>query len=156
MSLNLHQIVRGAINFNYPDEDLQLYKSTGATQNVGGIKTALYLAPISVKGNFQAENDSALFYADLAGKNSTIKRLYLYSEESPSNRPWGMDRPLARAGDVVVDQFNRQWKTIAVIDDFSHTGWVCLRVELQQTGIKLTIQETENDGSESNGTESNG
>lgn len=146
MSLNLHQIVRGAINFNYPDEELQLYRSTGATQNVGGIKTALYKAPVTVKGNFQAENDAALFYSDLAGKNSIIKRLYLYSDESPETRPWGMDRPIARAGDVVVDQFSRQWKTIAVIDDFSHVGWVCLRVELQQTGIKLTIQDETNGG----------
>jgi hypothetical protein len=148
--LNLHDIVRGAINFNYPDEDLTLYRSTGQTANVKGIKKALYEPPVTVKGQFQAESDAALFYADLAGKNSIIKRLYLYSDESPETRPWGMDRPLARTGDVVVDQFNRQWATIAVTDDFSHTGWVCLRVQLQQTGIELTIKETTDDNAESN------
>lgn len=146
MSLNLHQIVRGAINYNNPDEQLTLYRSTGQTANINGIKTALYEAPETVMGQFQAENDAALQFADLAGKNSIIKRLYLYSDESPETRPWGMDRPIARFGDVVCDRFGRYWLTIAVLDDFSSVGWVSLRVQLQQTGIKLTIKDSENDG----------
>ena len=151
MSLNLHQIVRGAINFNYPDEDVTLYRATAQKANIGGIQKAIYKAPEIVKGNFQAENDAALFYSDNAGKNSIIKRLYLYSAENPTDRPWSMDRPLARAGDVIKDQYNRYWLAIAVIDDFSHVGWVCLRVELQQTGVAIEIEGVNDGGTESNG-----
>lgn len=59
MSLNLHAIVRQAINANYADETFKLYRSVGQ-KNVGGIVQAYYAPAEEIQGNFQSEGDSAL------------------------------------------------------------------------------------------------
>ena len=54
MSLNLHAIVRQAINANYADEIFKLYRSVGQ-KNVGGVVQAYYAPPEEITGNFQSE-----------------------------------------------------------------------------------------------------
>ena len=82
MSLNLHAIVRQAINANYADETFKLYRSVGQ-KNVGGIVQAYYAPPEEIQGNFQSEGDSALDHANLAGVGSSYTSpllLYRYAD----------------------------------------------------------------------------
>ena len=136
--LNLHHIVRSAINANYPDARLELFRSTGQS-NVGGVMTATYAPPVPVWGNFQSEGDAALSHADLAGQNTIIRRLYLYADRDRRTRPWSIYRPLARSGDYVRDDRGGYWLVTAVTEDFSDVGWECLRVTFQTTAPTLTV-----------------
>lgn len=54
MSLNLHAIVRQAINANYADEIFKLYRSVGQ-KNVGGVVQAYYAPPEEIQGIFKAK-----------------------------------------------------------------------------------------------------
>ncbi|MFG6371613.1 MAG: hypothetical protein K1W12_07555 [Turicimonas muris] len=142
MSLNLHNIVRGAINRNFPDQKLKLFRSIGQ-ENVNGIITAIHEPPIEIKGNFQSEGDTALAHANLAGQNSIIRKLYLYADDNWKTKPYGLFRPLARTGDYVQDEANNFWLVTSVLEDFSHVGWESLRCTMQQTEPDIYIKEPE-------------
>ena len=137
--LNLHDIVRSAITQNYADAELKIYRSLGQ-ENVSGVVTALY-AP--------AEGDAALDHANLAGQNTIIRKLYLYSSDDRKTRPWSVYRPLARTGDYIEDSKGGIWIISAVLEDFSDAGWECVRCTFQQTPISLNIKESENDDGDS-------
>ncbi len=139
MSLNLHHIVRGAITCNYADEEFSLYRSAGQ-ETERGIVRAWYRPPERVLGNFQSEGDAALDHADMAGKNTIIRRLYLYSPKSRKARPWSVYRPLARSGDYIETARGEFWMVLAVLEDFSDAGWECLRCQLQTTPVELCIR----------------
>lgn len=144
MSMNLHAIVRGAINANLEDVTLTLYRSLGET-NVEGLMTNVYAQGVKVKGSFQSEGDAALDHANLAGQNSITRKLYLYASSGVSERPWGIYRTLSRTGDYLVDGNGGFWLVVAVEEDFSAAGWECLRVQLQDTTPNLTIKEDDDD-----------
>lgn len=136
--LNLHHIVRPAINANYPDGDFELFRSTGQS-NQNGIVTATYSPAIPIKGNFQSEGDAALAHADMAGQNTIIRRLYVYACDNRGKRPWSVYRPLARSGDYIRDIHGGYWLVTAVLEDFSDVGWECLRVTFQQTTTSINV-----------------
>lgn len=136
MSLNLHNIVRSAINYNKQDTDLILYRASELIFEKG-IKTQQY-EKINIKGSWQSENDSTLNFADMSGKNTTTRKLYIYAENDSEKRPWTLYRPLSRGGDFVQDMDGNFWSVIAVIEDFSDCGWECLRCTLYQ-GAKLNL-----------------
>lgn len=128
--VNLHAIVRGAINAINPDEDVTLYRASGQ-KNVAGKVTATYLPPVTVKAQIQSENDEALYHSNNAGQNDITKRFYLYAD-SVAGRPAGIIRPQARSGDIIQRVLDGTWwKVIAVIDDFSAVGWTSVRAALQ-------------------------
>ncbi len=54
MSLNLHAIVRQAINANYADETFKLYRSVGQ-KNVGGLSKRITHQQRRFKGIFKAK-----------------------------------------------------------------------------------------------------
>ena len=140
MSMNLHDIVRGAINVNLEDQSFTLLRST-ASGVTNGVRVAKYVKVEGLKGNFQSEGDAALNFSNNAAQNTIIRRLYLYATSDRSTRAWTIYRPLARAGDYVLNDKNEYWQVSAVIEDFSDAGWECLRVTFQQTDPKLTIVE---------------
>lgn len=142
--LNLHDIVRRAINQNYADAKLKIYRSIGQ-ENVSGIMTAFYAPAETIRGNFQSEGDSALDHANLAGQNTIIRRLYLFASSDQKQRPWAIYRPLARSGDYVEDSKGGQWLITAVIEDFSDAGWEAVRCTFQTTPQKLNIAENEDE-----------
>lgn len=147
MSINLHGIVRPAINANYADEQLTLYRSQGQKTDERGIVKAYYAPAVTVMGSFQSEGDAALDHADLAGKNTIVRKLYLYAPADLVKRPWAVYRPLSRSGDFVVDSKGKFWLVTAVTEDFSDAGWVCLRVTLQTKNPTLEIySDTEEEG----------
>ena len=55
MSMNLHDIVRGAIQTNLEDETLTWYRSAGQIVDDEGIATAGYYPGVTVRGSFQSE-----------------------------------------------------------------------------------------------------
>ena len=124
--MNLHNIVRGAIQSNLPDEEFTLYRSIGQVNNDEGIMTASYSEGETIKGNFQSDSDASLHFSGLSAQNTIIRKLYVYATDDRAGRPWAMYRPLARSG-------------IAVTEDFSQVGWECLRVQLQQVVPELNI-----------------
>ena len=138
MSMNLHDIVRGAITINLEDQSFTLLRST-ASGVVNGVRIAKYVKVEGLKGNFQSEGDAALNFSNNAAQNTIIRRLYLYATSDRSTRAWTIYRPLARAGDYVLNDKGEYWQVSAVIEDFSDAGWECLRVTFQQTDPKLTI-----------------
>ena len=140
MSMNLHDIVRGAINVNLEDQSFTLLRST-ASGVTNGVRVAKYVKVEGLKGNFQSEGDAALNFSNNAAQNTIIRRLYLYATSDRSTRAWTIYRPLARAGDYVLNDKGEYWQVSAVIEDFSDAGWECLRVTFQQTDPKLTIVE---------------
>lgn len=140
MSMNLHDIVRGAINVNLEDQPFVLLRSLGSSV-VNGVRVSKYRKVEGLKGNFQSEGDAALNFSNNAAQNTIIRRLYLYADSDRSTRAWTIYRPLARAGDYVLNDKGEYWQVSAVIEDFSDAGWECLRVTFQQTDPKLTIIE---------------
>lgn len=144
MTLNLHAIVRGAITSNFEDQVFTLYRSLGM-QNYEGMAVNTYQAGEEIKGSFQPEGDSALDHANLAGQNSSIRKLYVYASNDSNSRPWALYRPLARTGDYLTDVNGTWWYVIAVEEDYSAAGWECLRVQMQDKDPKLTIKSLDQD-----------
>lgn len=141
MAMNLHKIVRGAIESNYPDDTLTLYRSVGQVNNDEGICVAGYAPGITIKGNFQPEGDAALHFSNMSAQNSIIRKLYVYATEDRETRPWSLYRPLSRTGDYIQDKRGDYWLVLAVTEDYSNVGWECLRVQLQQVRPELNIIE---------------
>ena len=143
--LNLHNIVRPAITANKPDEPFTVYRSVGQ-RNVKGVMTAIYAEIDGYTGQFQSEGDSALYHADM-GTQSTIKRtVYLYAPDDTKTRAWSVYRKESRSGDFLRDSRGDYWLVEAVLEDFSAVGWECLRVTLQQTEPKITLEEVSDGG----------
>ena len=140
MSMNLHDIVRGAITINLEDQPFTLLRST-ASGVTNGVRVAKYVKVEDLKGNFQSEGDAALNFSNNAAQNTIVRRLYLYADSDRASRAWSIYRPLARSGDYIVNNKGEYWQVSAVIEDFSDAGWECLRVTFQQTDPKLTIVE---------------
>lgn len=142
--LNLHAIVRPAINANKPDEAFTVYRSVGQT-NVGGVITATYEEVTGYTGQFQSEGDTALYHAELGTQSTITRKLYLYAPDDVDTRVWSVYRKNSRSGDFIKDANNDYWLVTAVIEDFSAVGWECLRVTLQQTPPKITLAEEDSE-----------
>ncbi|MBQ2175132.1 MAG: hypothetical protein II453_08740 [Alphaproteobacteria bacterium] len=139
--MNLHNIVRGAIQSNLPDEEFTLYRSLGQVNNDEGIMTASYSQGETIKGNFQSDSDAALHFSNMSAQNTIIRKLYVYATEDRETRPWSLYRPLSRTGDYIQDKRGDYWLVLAVTEDYSNVGWECLRVQLQQVRPELNIIE---------------
>ena len=139
--MNLHNIVRGAIQSNLPDEEFTLYRSLGQVNNDEGIMTASYSQGETIKGNFQSDSDAALHFSNMSAQNTIIRKLYVYATEDRETRPWSLYRPLSRTGDYIQDKRGDYWLVLAVTEDYSNVGWECLRVQLQQVSPELNIIE---------------
>lgn len=148
MSLNLHQIVRGAVTFNNADQTLTLYRSLGTfsrdpatMQNVPNVA-----AGVSVRGQVQSIKSDEIVQTERVSFSETVRKLYLYSTSAPGDRPWGAWRPLSRTGDYVLDANGNYWYVDAVVEDFTDSGWVSLQVILQTTPPALNIVEEGGNG----------
>ena len=68
-----------------------------------------------------------------------VRRIYLYAVEDPSERVQALYRPLAKAGDYLLDHLNRQWQIDAILEDFSAEGWVSVQAVMQPIPQALSI-----------------
>lgn len=142
--INLHGVVRSAINAIHQDQAFTIYRSLGC-KNVAGMVQNTYAAGEKILGSLQSEGDSALDHSNNAGQNSTIRKLYIYASNDPVLRPMGIYRPLARTGDYFKDENGAYWLAVAVEEDFSNDGWESLRVQMQDKAPNLTIEDSSNE-----------
>lgn len=131
MGLNLHGIVRGAINALHPDVDVQIVRSLGSQPDENGFAVTRYARFTGVQAQIQSESDAALFHADMAGANSIVRRIYLFTPKGASEQPAGIFRPLTRSGDYIVQRDGTVWLVTAVIENFADINWLCVRVTMQ-------------------------
>ena len=143
MSLNLHSIVRPAINANFADQEFLYFRALGGfTRDPATMQSVPNVAQgVTVMGQLQSLSADSIVQSERITFGATVRRLYLYAPSSPRARPWALWRPLARAGDYVQDATGSFWYVDAVLEDFSSAGWVSLQVILQTTPPALNIEE---------------
>ena len=135
--VNLHNVVRGAINMLHPDINATLYQATGQTTVTGGNVKSIYAPGCAVKAQAQSEGPTTLFHADRVGQEEVNRKFYLFSNPELDSRVAGIIRPLARGGDMFqIDAAENWyastwWLVEATIEDFTRSGWVNVRATLQ-------------------------
>lgn len=134
--INLHSIVKPAITALHPDETVTLYRSLGITNVKGEIKTK-YAAGSVVKAQIQSLSDDKLFHSGRTGQNNTTRKAYLFSEDSTTEKPAPVIRPISRTGDMVKRADDTWWLVESLLEDFSHAGWVCVGLVLQTKAPEL-------------------
>lgn len=132
LGMNLHDLVRGAIPPLHPDEDVLLVQSEGM-ENIRGVVTAKFAAAVLVRAQIQSIGND-----DLRAMNDTMRteiqrKAWLYSTTTAGLVPQGINRPLARGGDMVRRADGSWWLVAALMEDFSASGWVSVRLVNQIT-----------------------
>lgn len=130
MAINLHGVVRGVINSIHEDETVHWYRFAGQV-NVDGALFPSFFAPVTVKAQVQSESDEALAHSNNVGESAVVRRFYMYAD-GVMLRPAGLVRPLERGGDLLFRLVDSTWWLItATKEDFSESGWVCVRAVQQ-------------------------
>ena len=121
--LNLHDLVRGAINIVNPDEDVWLIQNIGQT-NVKGRITAVYAEPEKVRAQVQTLSGDDLTVVNDTQRTERDRKFYLYAETKTGNAPSGIIRPLGKSGDFMRRNDGTYWKVYNVSEDYTTAGWV--------------------------------
>lgn len=135
--INLHGVVRGAINHLHPDIKATLYQVTGQTVVTGGQPKSIYSPGKPVWTQAQSEGTTTLYHADRVGSEEIIRKFYLFSKPELNERIAGIIRPLSRGGDMFQIDINEKWfagtwwLVEGTIEDFTLSGWVNIRATLQ-------------------------
>lgn len=136
--LNLHAVVRGAVNALHPDTPATLYRSTGKfADGERGDPVQVFDEGIDVSIQLQSLGSDVIQRVEDISQAATLRKMYLFADTGA----WGMYRPLSRTGDYVKDESGRLWLVNAVLEDFTRSGWVALQVQLQTTGRDIYIQD---------------
>ena len=128
--LNLHDIVRGAINLVNPDEDVWLIQNTGQTNAKGRI-TAAYAEPEKVRAQVQTLSGDDLTVMNDTERTERDRKFYLYAETKTGNAPSGIIRPLGKSGDFMRRNDGTYWKVYKVSEDYTTDGWVLVLASQQ-------------------------
>lgn len=156
MSINLHAAVRGAISGLHPDEALLLYQSKGH-QNIRGEVIPVFEAPIQVTGQIQSEQNDTLEPSREANAVTRTRKCYLYAGAETGYIPSTLIRALAKGGDFIQRDDGTFWLIVAMLEDFSTSGWVCVRIEQQlKMPENAIIEEVEDPEDPEDGEEENG
>lgn len=131
MGLNLHGVVRSAINAIHPDEEVQILHALGSVPDENGFAQPQYRRLTGVMAQVQSEGDAALYHADMAGQNSLVRRFYLFAPNSFRGQTADIFRPLSRSGDYIIRKDGTVWAVDAVLENFSGVNWLCVRATLQ-------------------------
>lgn len=144
--MNLHNIVRSPIRAVAKDLPCQLYRMTGAqTRLENGTTVPVFAKPIEVLGQWQSLKTDEIQLSDRISAESIVRRVYLYADDDPAMRPWAMWRPLGRSGDLILDDKGNYWLIDAVIEDFTHEGWISVQAVLQEVVPVFSVEEEEDD-----------
>ena len=130
MPLNLHDIVRGAINIVNPDEDVWLIQNIGQT-NVKGRITASYAPAQKVRAQVQTLSGDDLTVMNDTERTERDRKFYLYSNTETGNAPSGIIRPLGKSGDFMRRNDGTYWKVYNVSEDYITDGWVLVLASQQ-------------------------
>ena len=146
--MNLHDIVRGAITAVARDLPAELYVMTGEQERgERGDLLPVFEQPVEVLGQWQSIKADEIIQTERISEASTVRRVYLKATDDAASRPWASWRPLGRSGDFLKDEHGNFWLVDAVIEDFTHEGWVCVQVVLQTVAPRFKVKESTDVGS---------
>ena len=124
MSLNLHQIVRGAISSVNADEQVYIIRSTG-NANLKGRIQATYATPELITAQVQTLSNDDLKIVNETERTERDRKFYLFSDPDYNTSPASIIRYLGRTGDFIYRPFDQTyWKIYCVAEDFAPVGWV--------------------------------
>lgn len=138
MPLNLHDLVRGAINIVNPDEDVWLIQNIGQT-NVKGRITASYAPAQKVKAQVQTLSGDDLTVMNDTERTERDRKFYLYSDTETGTPPSGIIRPLGKSGDFIRRADGTWWMVYNVTEEFITSGWV-LVLASQQAQVPEAVE----------------
>jgi hypothetical protein len=133
--MNLHGIVRGAINSVNADRPALLLKSTGATSNADFSQTPGYAPGVSVIVQIQPLGKDELRQIEKLNLQGVFRTIYMFGNTQ------GVVRVLAEGGDLVQfapfqGQAVQNWKVIGPVSgpwNVEDGGWtkfiVCLQTD---------------------------
>jgi hypothetical protein len=121
--LNLHALVRGAINSVNPDVLVVVLKSTGWTVAADGEQVPAYAAPVSIMAQVQPLTSHQLKQVDNLNQSSTYRNFYLQGDFS------GLERATGKGGDVIQHD-GKLWFVDSQPETWA-TGWTLVRGVLQ-------------------------
>lgn len=140
MSLNLHSLVRSAINMNNADEKVYLIQSLGQA-NVKGRITAIYGEPELICAQVQSLGSTELNVINETERTEHDRKFYLFSKTATGKVPAGQQRPISRTGDYIYRFYDQTyWKIYNVAEDFSPAGW-CQVLASQQIEIPQGVKD---------------
>lgn len=121
MSLNLHAIVRGAINSVNPDMLGTWRQSSGVTIATGGTATPTYVTHEDVPMQVQALSGNDLKHANFLSMQGVKRSVYMFSDAQ------GVNRPNAEGGDLLVfpetrGGDRRVWLVVQVFETWNPDG----------------------------------
>lgn len=132
MSLNLHNVVRGAIQAVNQDRIVPYLQSCGYTPNASGKQVPNYANPVAVSAQIQPPSGRDLRHMEYLNIQGTTRTVYLYSD------PQAIVRVDARGGDLLqFPQFRGRppdnWLIVHVDEtwDSGPYGWSKVYVVLQ-------------------------
>lgn len=132
MSLNLHAIVRPAVNAVNADVKATYYPSTGFTIDSTGLQVPSYGPAETVWIQVQPPSGSDLQHIDYLNLQGVVRTVFLYSN------PQGVDRINVQGGDLLqfpqfCDAPIDNWLVTQVMETWNVTGygWTKLIVTLQ-------------------------
>ena len=140
--INLHNVVRSAITSIHPDEECTLYQSLGQ-KNVKGKVTPVYLAPKTIRANFQPLDANTLKHLEAMNDTAATEQVFLYS-----NDPYpiaGESRIATRSGDILKRDDGTYWLITSVIEDWSWDGWCNVGVHRQVVTPNFSASEWSED-----------
>lgn len=131
MSMNLHAIVRGAIQSVNPDVDATYYSSQPPTTAADGSRTPVYIQT-SVRVQAQALSGRDLMHSVFQNIQGVKRSVYMFGNTQ------GVDRPDVKGGDLlafpaIVGGTAQLWLVVVVLETWSPdtAGWCKLGVVLQ-------------------------
>lgn len=120
MSINLHKVVRSAINAVHADESGHIVRSIGSSNDHGRIVTQ-YASAVAISFQVQTLSGDDLRIMAETERTERDRKFYLFSDPLPA----GQIRTLARTGDYIRRAADGSvWKIYNVAEDFTGAGWV--------------------------------
>lgn len=95
MALNLHSIVRPAIQAVNPDTPVQWLVSTGFTVGSNGKQIPAFATPVPVRAQVQPPSGKLLQHANFLNIQGTLRSVYMYGN------PQAISRVDAKGGDLL-------------------------------------------------------
>lgn len=138
--MNLHAIARSVTVAVAKERCFTLYRSNGFVYSIEAEqRVPKFDEPVIIYGQMQTLNPMQIMPSDKISLSSVVRKVYLFSRDQPTT----LNRTLAKTGDYL--RLDDQWWYITgVLEDFSHEGWLCVQVVLQQGG-DVPIKEGAND-----------
>ena len=133
--MNLHGLVRGAINSVNADRPALYLASTGATSNADYSQTPGYAAPVNVRVQIHPLGKQELMLIEKLNLQGVFRKVYMYGNTQ------GVVRVLAQGGDLLqfapfAGQAVQNWKVVGPVDgpwNVENGGWTKFIVCLQAT-----------------------